>query len=425
MSSDRTITIAGQLVVLAGPRSVGLAPGTIFVEQGKIAHIRRGEILPEPDFGGENAVVFPGFVDTHVHLPQFDSIGQDGMELLDWLERVIFPAELRWADVDFATAACGRAVGELLACGTTSVAAYATSHHSSAQAAINCLAGAGMSGYVGQVLMDQHGHRDLLVPASAALSQASMLRGKGRVSPAVTPRFAVACSRGLLEGAGTLAKRTGWLVQTHLAETTRECRMVKDLHGADSYTELYRMAGLLGPRTILGHGIWLGDDEVDILSGSSSIIAHCPTANRFLDAGVMNRSRALTRGAGVCLGSDVGAGPDRSMVRVARSMIDAAKQVRGMGHAEASVPNAADAFYCITAGNAEAIGLSGTGVISPGCWGDLVVAEPPPTWQSALDPLSYLLYGWDDRWISATLATGRRVYAKGGSDLPVNSPSIT
>jgi guanine deaminase len=415
-----TFTIAGTLMVPAGPRGVRLVEGSLFVREGRIEAVREGPPASEPDLGGEGWLVLPGFVDCHLHLPQFDSIGADGMELLDWLERVIFPAEMRWADTDYARDMALRAGRELLSFGTTAVGAYATSHHEGAQAAIGALASLGMRGGVGQVLMDQNAPGDLLVPASAALSQAMALKGIDGVQPAVTPRFAVSCSEKLLRGAGVLAQKTGWQIQTHLAETVKECEAVRGLHGAE-YVEVYRGAGLLTARTLLGHGIHLGDDDLRVIAGLGSKIAHCPTANTFLSAGEFALTRTEGAGVSVCAGSDVGAGPDRSMVRVARAMLETAKRVAAAvgshsptpttPHTPHTPPTASRCWWQVTEGNAAALGLEGGGVLAAGGRADIVLVRPGGAgWLGTPDPLSTLLYSWDDRWIRATLTGGRTVY---------------
>jgi len=408
------IHITGQLIVPSGEGRVALAPGHIAVRGERVVHIETGRILPKPDFGGEDCIISPGFVDTHLHLPQFDSIGIDGLELLDWLERAIFPAELKWNDVDYARAMAGRVGRELLSFGTTAIGAYATSNHLSAQAAIDTLAGMGFAGHVGQVLMDQNGPPDLLIPAPAALSQASTLRAAGRVRPAVTPRFAVSCSKQMMRGAGVLAQKTNWYIQTHLAETVRECESVASMYGEKSYTHVYDQAGLLTPRTLLGHGIHLSDAERVLLRERGSVIAHCPTANRFLDAGTMQLNAHRRAGVGVCLGTDVGAGPDRGMMRVARAMIDAAKQAGnagagagGLGGANADIPSAAECWWQITAGNAAALGLEGCGQFTTGGWADVLVIRPTTNWRASPDPLATLMYSWDDRWLECCMASGK------------------
>src|SRR5262245_62629149 len=113
------VVISGQLMAADGERRAKIAPGTLVLSGGRIASVSTG-LHPSPDFGGPECLITPGFVDTHVHLPQLDSVGVDGLELLDWLERVIFPAEVRWEDADFAGAMAQRAAWELLGVGTTS-----------------------------------------------------------------------------------------------------------------------------------------------------------------------------------------------------------------------------------------------------------------------------------------------------------------
>lgn len=391
-----------------GPRGVRLAPGTVTITDGRISGVVEGEPGAVPDLGGEGCLIAPGFVDTHVHLPQFDSIGVAGLELLDWLDRVIFPAEARWADADFAGQMAGRVARELLSFGTTAVAAYATVHHRAAVAAMEALAGAGLKGVVGQVLMDRNAPPELIRPAEQLLREAAALTPMGTIAPAVTPRFAVSCSDELLRGAGTLAAATGSFIQTHLAETRRELATIAQLFGGLAYTEVYRRAGLLSGRCLLGHGIHLDGSDHAAITGAGATIAHCPTANRFLAAGTMDRSAALSRGVAVSLGSDVAGGPDRSMVRVARAMAEAAAAL-----GQTPIP-AAECWWQITAGNAGALRLSGTGTIATGAAADLVIARPTlgpgGVGRASAGTLSAVLYGWDDRWIERTLVDGRIVF---------------
>ena len=73
--------------------------GWLRVSAGRIAEVSLGELprsLAPPAVGGRDRLVSPAFTDAHIHLPQIDSVGCDGMELLDWLAQVIFPAEQWW-----------------------------------------------------------------------------------------------------------------------------------------------------------------------------------------------------------------------------------------------------------------------------------------------------------------------------------------
>jgi guanine deaminase len=393
------LLIAGWLLVPDGERTVRPVRGSVELRDGRVAGRNAGDLPARFDLGGEHTLISPAFADTHLHLAQFDSIGQGGMELLDWLDRVVFPAEARWADADYAGQMAARVARQLLSFGTTAIGAYATVHNRAAQAAIEAAGAAGLRGCVGQVLMDRAAPPELLGEAGTLLREAAQLRPSGRIAPAVTPRFAVSCSDDLLRGAGALASRTGWPVQTHLSETERECAIVREQFGGVSYTEVYRRSGLLTARTLLGHGIWLDDAERRTIAAAGSVIAHCPSANLFLKAGAMDLSAHRRVGIRVSLGSDVAGGPDRSMVRVARTMIETAQR---LGSAPPPVP---DCWWQITRGNAEALGLEG-GILETGAPADLLVIGPDIPWTPDAAGLSTLLYAWDDRWLRATIAAG-------------------
>jgi guanine deaminase len=403
--------IAANLMLPADPGTLRLARGWLRTERHTIAAMGLGDPPGAPDLGSDDCILSPGFVDTHLHIPQFDSIGADGLPLLRWLDQVVFPAEARWSDPDFAGQMAFRVARRLLSVGTTAIAAYGTVHHAGSIAAYRALAAAGFAGCFGQVLMDRtpQAPPDLVRPPAQLLAEAARFAPIGRLTPAVTPRFAVCCSRELLAGAGQLAAKTGWPVQTHLSETTDECDLIRRLFDGESYAEVYRRAGLLTPRTLLGHGIWLDDTDRRTLAAAGSVIAHCPTANLFLQAGRMDLAAHLRAGLTVSLGSDVAGGPDPCMVRVARAMIENVKQLRLNGLTDRRLPTPAAAWWQITAGNAAAIGLADTGTLRVGAAADLVLFQPDNTvWKTAADPLGALLYGWDERWIE-------RVFVNGGS----------
>ncbi|MFG0284268.1 MAG: amidohydrolase family protein [Phycisphaerales bacterium JB039] len=378
--------------------AIRLEPGRIQLTAGSVTAI---EPIPGP---AAATLICPAFIDAHLHLPQFGLIGAHGLPLLEWLQRVVYPAEARWSDPGAARADSAAAARRLLRAGTVGVAAYATSHGPAAQAAIEELAQAGLRGVAGQVLMDREAPAGLVAPADAQLEHAAALRGAGRIAPAITPRFAISCTPQLLAGAGRLAAERGWLVQTHLAETEAECARVRDLFDGRQYLDVYREAGLLQPGALFAHGIYLTDADREALADSRAVITHCPTANSFLGSGRMDLRAMRAAGVRIALGSDVGAGPDVSMVRVARAMAETAV---ALGHAP---PTSAECFWQITRGNAEALGWADAGRIEPGAPADLLVIEPDIDWRSAPDPLGALLFGWDDRWIRAVIAQGRIVH---------------
>ena len=397
--------LAGQLLLDDGAGRCRVSSGLVRTQGEVIVEVAEGDLPAHFDHGGPHALITPGFIDTHLHLPQFDMIGAHGLPLLSWLSNVTFPAEGKWSEPDYARGMTDRAIDQLLAVGTTGICAYATVHHKAAIAALEVAAQRGMRGVIGQVLMDRNAPDDLCRPAAQLLDEAAELGHRfpanGRIAAAVTPRFAVACSPELLAGAAQLAKDQQSLIQSHLAETLDECEWVRQLFGGQTYVEVYRETDLLTPRSIFGHGVHLDDDDRKLLSASSALIAHCPTANSFLRSGTMNHEFLRSGGVPLTLGSDVGAGYERSMVRVARAMIEAASTLGNHNLA------AATAWHAITAGNADALGWSDAGRLRAGGAADLLVIEPTIAWQEGtVDPLAMLMFAWDDRWLKTTVLRG-------------------
>jgi guanine deaminase len=177
-------------------------------------------------------------------------------------------------------------------------------------------------------------------------------------------------------------------IQTHLAEQQPECEAVRQRFGRE-YLYVYEEAGLVGPRSLFAHAIWLTASEWRRLSQCA--IAHCPTSNVFLGSGVMNWPRAKASKLG--LGSDVGAGPDLSLFRVAR-MSWTVYSLKG------PAPDAAELLATATLGGARALGFEHeVGSLEPGKAADFLVLDArhiipagAPSAESTEDLLSRILH---------------------------------
>ncbi len=398
--------LTGQLLLCDQPQVARIAPGFIRIADGRITEIVEGEIAAKADIGDASTLITPGFIDAHMHLPQFDMIGAHGMPLLKWLQDVTFPSERKWEDSQYAAAMTARVVRQCVSVGTTAICAYGTVHHEGTMAALQSIKDAGMRGAIGQVLMDREAPKYLCREPNQLIDEAQATLAAfppgDRVAAAVTPRFAISCTRDLLSAAGKLAKQHDAIVQTHLAETRPECEFVSQLFDGQTYVNVYDEADLLTKRTIFGHGIHLDAADRKQLKDGGAIIAHCPTANSFLRSGTMNRDVLAADGVNIALGSDVGAGYERSMVRVARAMIEAAALIGDQ------YPTPAEAWYQITAGTADALQWNDAGRIAMDHPADLVVVQPDIPWlDSVVDPLAMLMFAWDDRWIKQTLLLGQ------------------
>lgn len=366
-------------------------------------------------------LILPGFIDTHVHCPQLDVIASFGTELLDWLNTYTFPAERRYVDPAVSYAGAQRFVKALWAHGTTSAVVFPTVHKVSAQALFETAAAQQMRMITGKVLMDRNapdGLRDDVEQAQAdCVDLIDRWHGRDRQAFAVTVRFAPTSTPEQLQMAGRLCQTyAGTYMQTHVAENRAEVQWVQSLFPtARSYLDVYDRDGLIGPRAVLAHGIWLDDNDRAVLRDSGAQIAHSPSSNLFLGSGLFDWATAQREGVNVSLASDVGGGTSLSMLR---NMADAYK-IQAM---QGTRLTAWKALHTATLGAAQHLGLADEmGRIEPGCMADLAV------WQWAVGPvaehrdslaqtsLHERVFAWmtlgDERNLVSTWIAGRPVYS--------------
>ena len=355
----------------------------LLIEHGRIA----GAQLAEPDTGWAKhdhtgRLILPGFIDTHVHMPQLDIIASYGTELLDWLNTYTFPAETAFADPQRAHEGAELFVDALLAHGTTSAVAFATAHKVSADALFAAAQQRGMRMITGKVLQDRHspdGLRDDVLQAERdCVDLIARWHGVDRLAYAVTVRFAPTSTPEQLAMAGTLCRADPTLyMQTHVAENRAEVQWVRELFPrARSYLDVYARAGLLHRRSVLAHGIWLDAADRAALHASGAQIAHSPSSNLFLGSGLFDWNAAAQAGVAVSLASDVGGGTSLSMIR---TMADAYK-VQAMAGQRLT---AWRALHAATLGAARALTLDDEiGSLEAGRAADVCV------WDWAADPVA-------------------------------------
>lgn len=316
-----------------------------------------------------NHLLVPGLVDAHIHLPQLRVRGRFQDALLPWLRQHIWPEEQRFTERSYREAVTAEFRDGLLAVGTTAAMVYGSPEALSAHAVLRDLAPLCIRG--GDVLMDRNGPEALLRPTSEALSDcAEHLRQYGS-RYVLTPRFAPTCGAELMAGCGLLVAEHGARLQTHLAENEDEVAWVADLFPQRrSYTDVYEHYGLLGERAVLGHCIHVDDADIAALVRSGSTVAHCPTSNIALSSGRMPLERFLAAGLPFALATDVGAGPDLSMLDVMRAFLQVHRGVVEL--------SPLDALRAASLSGAEAIGEGEErGAICGGRHADLVALRIP------------------------------------------------
>lgn len=358
------------------------ADGLLAVEDGVV--VARGDYATlAPRFSGLPVerlpgLVVPGFVDAHVHYPQMDRIASHGEQLLDWLERHIFPAEKAFADPLHAAGVADAFLTELLRHGTTSALVFPTVHSQSVDALFDAALDRRMRIVSGKVLMDlgPDGLRD--TPASGRADSEALIRrwrGRGRLGYAVTPRFALTSSDEQLVQAGQLLDaHPDILLHTHLAENKYECAAVAErFPDANDYLDVYDRFGLVGSRSVFAHGIHLPDRSCARLAEAGAGIAVCPTSNLFLGSGFFDFGQADAHRLRLGLGSDIGAGTSFSLLHTAGVAYQAAlaREVR---------LDPFRALYLATGGSAALLGIADrVGALLPGQEADFVVLDDAAT----------------------------------------------
>jgi guanine deaminase len=365
----------------------GIRDGALLVEDGRILDAGDFERLRHlPEARGvtwqnpPSAVITPGLIDLHTHLPQYPAVARLESALLPWLEKHIFPVEKsfnaasarRQAPLFFEQAARN---------GTTTAAVFTAVFESSCRECFEAADRSGLRVIMGKMMMDRGSYGSLPPEkiATTSLDETKRLISRwhghdnGRIEYAVSPRFAVTCTREIMEGAAALAKEAGCYIQTHLSENRDEIERVRLLFPeCESYTQVYESCGLLGEKTLLGHGIHLAEEEQKLLADRGSIIVHCPTSNLFLRSGIMPMDRWRDAGIRLGLGSDVAAGPELNLWRVMRSALEC--QIARSFYETTDVPTPAELFDLATRGAAEALGKEKKlGNFDPGKEADFVV----------------------------------------------------
>ena len=361
--------------------------GIVLIEDGRIkACGAAASILPLIPQGTPldhfpKNLILPGFIDTHLHYPQTRVIASYGAQLLEWLNKYTFVEEQKFADSIHAAQIARFFFDEILANGTTTAAVYCTVHPQSAEAFFTESEKRGTRMIAGKVMMDRNAPDALRDNAQSSYddSRALLLKwhGRGRQHYAITPRFAITSTAGQLEAAGALAREfPSAYVQTHLSENHAEIALAKSLFPKlPSYTAIYQHYGLLGANTLLGHCIHLDDSEVEMLAQSRSVAVFCPTSNLFLGSGLFNRQRLLGHIPPVRIGlaTDIGGGTSYSMLRTAS---EGYKVLQLQGQTWPAL----EAFYQMTRGNAEALGLAGKiGSLEVGMEADIIVLDATAT----------------------------------------------
>ncbi len=374
--------LANAHVVTMDDAGTELAGGWIRIEDGFVAELGSGE-PPEPGEDLAGAVVTPALINTHHHLFQtLTRARAQEADLFTWLKE-LYPV---WARVDaeaeYAAARTGLAELALSGCGTVFDHHYVFPRGEDGliEAELEAARELGVRIVASRGSMDL-GESDgglppdgLVEDLDAVLADTERLAtlhetGPGaRVQLAVAPCSPFSVTGRLMAESAELARRLDLPLHTHLAETVEEETYCLELYGCRPVEYLEQLGWLAGD-VWFAHCVHLDDGDIGKFAASGTGVAHCPTSNLRLGAGVAPVRQLLDAGVRVGLGVDGSASNERGdlLFDVRQALLVA----RGRGGPAALT--AREALRLATRGGAAILGRDDLGAIEPGRCADLAV----------------------------------------------------
>lgn len=402
--------------------------GDVVIEDGVITQVGKRIDYPdavesateeteEPEkIDATGRIILPGFVQTHIHLCQTLFRGSaDDLALIDWLKKRIWPMEAAHTPESiYASARLG--IAEMIRGGTTTALTMESVNHTGE--VFRAVDESGFRAIVGKCMMDKGNDvpkglsekTDSSIAESIRLAEEWHGRDDGRIRYGFAPRFAVSCTRGLLEQVARLSVKHELMVHTHASENLDEIRMVFKATGKRNIEYLHDV-GLTGNRSVFAHCIHLDDYEMDLMHQTGTHVSHCPSSNLKLASGIARVSEMMERGISVSLGAD--GAPCNNRLDMFTEMRTAAllqKVLKG----SRTLP-AWRALRMATIDGANALGLADIiGSIEPGKKADLQLlnldhlhTSPHP------NPVSAIVYAADRTNIETVIVNGRTLMRDG------------
>jgi 5-methylthioadenosine/S-adenosylhomocysteine deaminase len=405
-----SLLIRGGVILTMNDR-FDIVKGDLSIVDGRIAAIAssigdRHERVIEARGG----YVLPGFIQTHIHLCQTLFRGfADDLPLMDWLRKRVWPMEAAHTPGTL-RAATRLATTELLSSGTTTVLTMETVHDT--DAVFEAVAESGMRATIGKCMMDF----DAQVPerlqeaTRRSIDESVAIRKRwhgaedDRLHAAFAPRFAVSCSRDLLEEVARLSRADGVLVHTHASESRAELSIVRKMSGGRANIQYFADVNLASPHLCAAHCVWVDDREQRLLADCDVKVMHCPGSNLKLGSGIAPVVEMRARGITVSLGADGAACNNRldmfDEMRLA-AVLQAQRRAPG-------VLPARDVVWMATRAGARTIGREADiGSLETGKRADVIIVDRDrPHLAPGPDPYSTLVYAARGTDVRTTIVDG-------------------
>jgi len=408
------LVVTGGTVVTFDPDGTVVAGGAVAVVGDRVAAVGPAAAVerafPTAErIDARGAIVLPGLINAHTHAPMVLFRGlADDLELMDWLENHIFPAEAAHVDEEFVRVGTRLACLEMLRGGITTFADMYYFEDAIAEEAERC----GMRAVLGETLIDFPAPDHATWEAALAYTRrfAERWRAHPRIVPAVAPHAAYTVSAEHLVAAHALAAELDVPLLIHLAEDRAEIERVRAQTGKTSIDYLDGL-GVLDARMLAAHVVWPSPEEIELLARRGVGVAHCPQSNMKIAAGIAPVPAMIAAGVAVGLGTD-GAGSNNDLDLWQE--IDTAAKLHKVAALDPTVLPARQALAMATREGARALGLEGEiGSLEVGKRADLIVVAAGGLHQQpqrpADNPYSLLVYSTRASDVLTVIVDGRVV----------------
>jgi 5-methylthioadenosine/S-adenosylhomocysteine deaminase len=403
-----SLIVVGGTVITENAAHQVLAPGAIAINGTSIVAVDTPEAIARQFTAIETIdaradVVLPGLINTHTHAPMVMYRGlADDLALMDWLQKYIFPAEAKTVSPEMVRIGTRLAALEMIESGTTT---YVDMYYFEEEIA-KATREAGLRGVLGETII-QFPVADAKTPADGLKHAEAFIqafKGDSLITPAVAPHALYTNDAATLKACAELGRKYDTPVIIHLAETEDEWRIARDQHQATPVGYLESI-GFWGPRTVAAHGVWVNDDDIQILKKHQVGVSHNPESNMKLASGTAPVTKYLAAGVRLGLGTDGAASNnDLDMFEAMRQASFLAKHAN---HDPTAVP-AATALDMATIGGARALWMDkAIGSLERGKLADLITVSMGAARQTPMyDPVSHLVYVTRGDDVRTTIVNG-------------------
>jgi 5-methylthioadenosine/S-adenosylhomocysteine deaminase len=410
------LIIEGEYIVTMDDDGLILRDGAIAVDDGLIIAIGSADDINRKysangTLAGDNRIVMPGLINGHSHAAMTLLRGvADDLDLMDWLQKYIFPAEVEFVDDEFVRIGTELACWEMIRGGTTTFVDMYYYPDMIAQVVEQC----GMRAYISATVIDQRSPDAESAADSLAKGQSFVNNWQGRnsrITPVWGPHANYTLKAEQLAATRAAAIETNTPITIHLSESPFETAFSERQYGMTSI-ELMESIGFFDGLTIGAHVVWPTESDIQVLAERRVGVIHNPTSNMKISSGISPVVDMLNAGVLVGLGTD-GAASNNDLDMWEEMRL--AAYLQKVATMDPTALSASTVLRMATRGGAEAIGLGDTvGSLEAGKGADVIqVAFDDVHFVPTYDVISHLVYVADEQDVASVTIDGKLLMREG------------